>query len=423
VGIIKIQEDNEMAAIIRSIWKKRALRYALIALALCLSVATAYAVSVPYTFVSGETASASQVNANFDYLETRSWDHNGDGLVYDGALVEIIGDTVTAGELNVTSYRNSSAGGLFYGRKARGSMASPSVPLLDDALAVFGGEGYDSTAFTTVRGRMSVRAAETWSDTNNGTYISFETTPIGSTTRSEVMRIGDSGKVQINGDGVTGKLQNTTYSDVKIGGGFTGRKARGTAASPSAVLLNDNLASFMGEGYNSVDFTSLSGRMAIKAAENWTTTNNGTYIMFETTPKGSTYRDEVMRIDDAGNVGIGVITITHPLEMFSGAHVTSGGVWTDASSREFKENIANLKPEKAMEALRKLEPVTYTYKKNKTEKYVGFIAEDVPELVATKDRKGLAPMDIVAVLTKVVQEQQKTIEELKREVAEIKASK
>jgi hypothetical protein len=47
----------------------------------------------------------------------------------------------------------------------------------------------------------------------------------------------------------------------------------------------------------------------------------------------------------------------------------------------------------------------------------------VPELVATKDRKGLAPMDIVAVLTKVVQEQQKTIEELKREVAEIKASK
>ena len=28
----------------------------------------------------------------------------------------------------------------------------------------------------------------------------------------------------------------------------------------------------------------------------------------------------------------------------------------------------------------------------------------MPELVATKDRKGLSPMDIVAVLTKVVQE-------------------
>ena len=39
-----------------------------------------------------------------------------------------------------------------------------------------------------------------------------------------------------------------------------------------------------------------------------------------------------------------------------------------------------------------------------TEKRVGFIAEEVPDLVATKDRKGLSPMDIVAVLTKVVQE-------------------
>ena len=37
---------------------------------------------------------------------------------------------------------------------------------------------------------------------------------------------------------------------------------------------------------------------------------------------------------------------------------------------------------------------------------MGFIAEDVPDLVATKDRKGLSPMDIVAVLTKVLQEQQ-----------------
>ena len=46
-----------------------------------------------------------------------------------------------------------------------------------------------------------------------------------------------------------------------------------------------------------------------------------------------------------------------------------------------------------------------------TEKHVGFIAEDVPELVTTKDRKGLSPVDIVAVLTKVVQEQQKTDQE------------
>jgi hypothetical protein len=50
---------------------------------------------------------------------------------------------------------------------------------------------------------------------------------------------------------------------------------------------------------------------------------------------------------------------------------------------------------------------------DKDEKHVGFIAEDVPELVAMKDRKSLSPMDIVAVLTKVVQEMKAENEGLK----------
>ena len=60
----------------------------------------------------------------------------------------------------------------------------------------------------------------------------------------------------------------------------------------------------------------------------------------------------------------------------------------------------------------------FAYKKDLTEKHVGFIAEDVPELVSTKDRKGLSPMDIVAVLTKVVQEQQRIIEDQQKTAKE-----
>ena len=40
----------------------------------------------------------------------------------------------------------------------------------------------------------------------------------------------------------------------------------------------------------------------------------------------------------------------------------------------------------------------------------GFIAEDVPDLVATGDRKGLSSMEMTAVLVKVVQKQQKMID-------------
>jgi len=59
-----------------------------------------------------------------------------------------------------------------------------------------------------------------------------------------------------------------------------------------------------------------------------------------------------------------------------------------------------------------LEPVVFNYRNESGEEYVGFIAEDVPALVATGGRDALGTMDIVAVLTRVVQEQQNKIKEL-----------
>ena len=113
-----------------------------------------------------------------------------------------------------------------------------------------------------------------------------------------------------------------------------------------------------------------------------------------------------------GNVGFGVNRPAHPVEMTSGAHVTAGGVWTNSSSIEKKENVRELTPEEALAALVALQPVKFNYKADDAEDYVGFIAEDVPALVATADRSGLSAMDIVAVLTSVVQQQQKKIDEL-----------
>jgi hypothetical protein len=109
------------------------------------------------------------------------------------------------------------------------------------------------------------------------------------------------------------------------------------------------------------------------------------------------------------------------LYMAGGAY-TNGSQWIDASSREYKENIKELKGDEAMEALAKLNPVRFNYKAQREETHVGFIAEDVPALVATKDRKGMSPMDVVAVLTKVVQEQQKTIAELSGRLKELEGN-
>jgi len=129
-----------------------------------------------------------------------------------------------------------------------------------------------------------------------------------------------------------------------------------------------------------------------------------------------------MKIDVNGYVGISDSDPAYPLDMGTignDARCTSGGVWQDGSSRASKENIRSLSVEEAMATLKGLSPVRYNYKVDKAEEYVGFIADDVPELVATNDRKALSSMDIVAVLTKVVQEQQKTISELAARMAEL----
>jgi hypothetical protein len=118
-----------------------------------------------------------------------------------------------------------------------------------------------------------------------------------------------------------------------------------------------------------------------------------------------------------GNIGFGSeFTPSHPLQHTSGAHLTSGGTWTNASSRSLKDNINELSADEALDALQSLKPVTFVYKADRNDPVVGFIAEDVPEIVATPDHKTLSPMDIVGVLTKVVQEQQKTIDELSKKI-------
>lgn len=111
-----------------------------------------------------------------------------------------------------------------------------------------------------------------------------------------------------------------------------------------------------------------------------------------------------------GMVGLRVANPTRPLEIANGAFCSIGGVWTNASSRELKEDIHPLTTEQARLAVKNLQPVDYRYKNEPEERYVGFIAEDVPDLVATNDRKSLGAMDIVAVLTKVVQEQDRQLQ-------------
>jgi hypothetical protein len=125
-----------------------------------------------------------------------------------------------------------------------------------------------------------------------------------------------------------------------------------------------------------------------------------------------------LTIATSGYIGMGTMTPSQPLEMASGAYVSAGGVWTNASSRSLKDQILDLPASRAMDAFAKLQPVTFVYKAEPTQTHLGFIAEDVPELVATNDRKSLSAMDVVALVTKVVQVQRDQLSDQQRLISE-----
>ena len=116
----------------------------------------------------------------------------GIGTTTPGAQLEVQGNSTTS--MMVTAH-NSDA--RFIGRTARGTPSSRSAITTGMSLAWFGGQGYTGSSFSFTRAVMDMVAAENWSSTRHGTNIRFGTTPIGSTSRREVMRIGHNGSVGI----------------------------------------------------------------------------------------------------------------------------------------------------------------------------------------------------------------------------------
>jgi hypothetical protein len=146
--------------------------------------------------------------------------------------------------------------------------------------------------------------------------------------------------------------------------------------------------------------------------------NNFNYVVHDATAVTSPFiirsgaPTGALTVDATARIGLGVAFPSYQIHHSSGARLDAGN-WVNASSRAVKRDIHQLDANAALDALRALEPVTFAYTANPDETHVGFIAEDVPDLVATSDRKGLSSMDVVAVLTKVIQQQQRTIEEMR----------
>ena len=208
---------------------------------------------------------------------------------------------------------------------------------------------------------------------------------------------------------------------VKDSGGTTTFKVEDSGATTIASRLFTNGASGVGAapfvlgqniGNRGIVITDKAATNPKRIYFGWNTGASMEYVEIFALHEGVAYKNFVLA-PFGGNVGINTSSPSYPLQMGSGAYCSTGGAWTNASSREYKKDIKELSTQKAMDALTQLNPVEFAYKADSKERHVGFISEDAPDIVASEDRKGMSPMDVVAVLTKVVQEQQKLIREQK----------
>jgi hypothetical protein len=103
------------------------------------------------------------------------------------------------------------------------------------------------------------------------------------------------------------------------------------------------------------------------------------------------------------------VAVTRPVNELS---VFAASVPSESSAIANQENVAELSAEDALVALGNLEPVTFSYAEDEGERRVGFVAKDATQMATATDRNKLSAMDIVAVLTRVVQEQQQQIKDL-----------
>jgi hypothetical protein len=127
---------------------------------------------------------------------------------------------------------------------------------------------------------------------------------------------------------------------------------------------------------------------------------------------------------DMGYGPIGMVEVKGTLNVVGG-QILNNGIPIDIfrSSREIKQDIISLSDDEAISMLNDLNPVKYDLKTGKNfRQNLGFIAEEMPDGLRSEDRKTISPLEIIPVLTKMIQLQQQAINSLQEDLRSLKAS-
>lgn len=108
----------------------------------------------------------------------------------------------------------------------------------------------------------------------------------------------------------------------------------------------------------------------------------------------------------SGGVGIGTASPGFPLEMASGAHVTTGGTWTNASDRNLKEHFTPVDRQALLENIAELSIERWNYKnENESVQHIGPVAQDFYALFGVGGNdKSISSIDPAGIALAAIQE-------------------
>ena len=126
-------------------------------------------------------------------------------------MVNDNGSLWTGGGMINETYGSFAPG--YLGRYARGTAAVPSQVLANDRISFLVGSGFGTANFIN-SGAINIYAEENFTDSSSGVYINFQTCSIGSTIRTEKVRITANGEVQVGSAVTSGSVRVfSTFGD------------------------------------------------------------------------------------------------------------------------------------------------------------------------------------------------------------------
>lgn len=255
--------------------------------------------------------------------------------------IEVYADNgTTQANISATSY-GIDGGGIFHGRHANGTKASPTRTLAGNIVGGIGGRAWENTTNdfqSSSPASIHFVSAEDQDAAARGSYLRFLTTPNGSGTRQERVVVTPNGMLVVR-DTITGGINWNSFDgfganapDVGMlvasgtggtrsvnaamavattagagagGAGYRGFLAGGDWQSPSATPTAKMLCFMGGSGHDGSVWTATKALISFVSAEGWSVGANGAYINFATTPAGSATRGDRARITATGNLLVG----------------------------------------------------------------------------------------------------------------------